>query len=135
MLCVKPTDDEKLKDEILSTLDIKGESPALLAATENDRLLGYVAVDPVGYDLYIPALSITDCSDYENLSQDEREIAEYLIRAAGNYGYNRMLLNICCENLNLKPLLSRFGFKEIDNKLSLDIKHLFKKCENCGSNH
>ena len=133
MLCVKPTTDEQLKKEIFSAHGINSDLAQLLVAVENDKILGYTAVEPYMGKLTLYALSLTDCSDLNNMDGESREIAEYLIRAAGNYAYNRLLTALVCEDMSLKPVLSLFGFKEIDNKLSLDIKLLFKRCENCGS--
>lgn len=135
MLCVKPSDDVKLKSEVLSSVDIIGKSPELLTATENGKLLGYVVVDPVGRVLRLAKIEISDCKDYANPTAVDMELAEYLIRAAGNYAYNRLMAALSCENDAYKAILKPFGFNEIDNKFQLDIKVLFKKCENCSLGH
>ncbi|MCQ4022613.1 MULTISPECIES: hypothetical protein [unclassified Ruminococcus] len=135
MLCVKPTNDEKLKSEILSKNEIFGAKPDVLTAVESGRLLGYVAVDPIDRELRLANFNITDCDSLDNPSRDNLEIAEYLLRAAGNYAYNRLMLTLSCEIPEYKPILKRFGFEEINNKFQLDIKVLFKKCENCASGH
>ena len=73
--------------------------------------------------------------DPENPGKDDFELAEYLVRAAANYAYNRLMSTLSFDDLQYKPILSRFAFEEIDNKFQLDIKVLFKKCENCLSGH
>lgn len=135
MLCVKPTNDTELKNMILSSDNIKGISPEVLTAVENGKVIGYIAVDPVDRCLMILSIRIDSCKDFSSMTANDREIAEYLIRAAGNYAYNRLIQNLVCNNSDYKSLLEPFGFKEIDNKLQLDIKLLFKKCENCLSGH
>lgn len=135
MLCVKPSDNAELKNEILSSVDIIGDSPELLTATENEKLLGYAAVDPVGRTLRLAKIEISDCKDYANPTAEDMELAEYLVRAAGNYAYNRLMTTLSCENDGYKAILKPFGFKEIDNKFQLDIKVLFKKCENCSAGY
>lgn len=135
MLCVKPTNDESLKNEILKTAEIKGDNPDVLTAVENGSLVGYVVVDPVERVLMLPKLEIISCNSYDAPNQNDRELAEYLVRAAGNYAYNRLMTTLSCDNLDLKTILTPLKFKEIDNKLQLDIKVLFKKCENCSSKH
>ncbi|MGN0456323.1 MAG: hypothetical protein ACI4F2_05655 [Acutalibacteraceae bacterium] len=135
MLCVKPTDDENLKNEILGRVRITGDKPDVLTAVENGCLLGYAALDPVGSELKLADFSITSCKDPENPTAEDMEIAEYLVRAAGNYAYNRLMSTLSYDSLAYKALLKRFRFEEINNKLTLDIKVLFKKCENCSNNH
>lgn len=135
MLCVKPSTDDELKNKIFKTVEIEGDHPELLTAVENGSLVGYIAVDPVDRVLRLPEMKIFSCTSYDAPTQNDRELAEYLIRAAGNYAYNRLMTTLSCDNLGLKTILMPFGFKEIDNKLQLDIKVLFKKCENCSSGH
>ena len=65
------------------------------------------------------------------VSTDDKEIAEYLIRAAGSYGLNRYILALETENKSFYNVFKQFGFAEVDNKLSIQLKVLFKKCENC----
>ncbi|MGN0499292.1 MAG: hypothetical protein ACI4F6_09580 [Acutalibacteraceae bacterium] len=135
MLCVKPTEDEKLKNEILGRVRTTGDKPDVLTAVENGSLLGYAALDPVGSELRLADFCIISCKDPENPTAEDMEIAEYLVRAAGNYAYNRLMSTLSYDSLAYKPLLKSFRFEEINNKLTLDIKVLFKKCENCSKNH
>lgn len=132
MLCVKPTDDKNFEKDILSKCKITGVAPCLITAVENNNLLGYIAVEQKGTHLNIVDYSITNCEDYDNLTKEEREIAEYLVRSAGNYAFNRCMLALTTELEKYFSHLSKFGFKEIDNKYSIQIKDLFKKCENCS---
>lgn len=132
MLCVKPTEDKELENRILSKCTITGVAPCLITAIEDNNLLGYIAVEQKGTHLNIIDYSITNCKDYNNLAQSEREIAEYLVRSAGNYAFNRCMLMLTTELKEYCTHFSKFGFKEIDNKYSILIKDLFKKCENCS---
>lgn len=135
MLCVKPSYDEKLNKELIGTTRIIGDNPVLLTAIENEKLVGYAVLDPIGSDIRIASLNIPSMLDPENPDKDDFELAEYLVRAAANYAYNRLMSTLSFDDLQYKPILSRFAFEEIDNKFQLDIKVLFKKCENCLSGH
>lgn len=131
MLCVKPCDDQGTVSNILNKCKIAGTEPRVLLCTEYGKTLGYIVVDKTGGILNIPSFSITDCKDYENPNKDDKEIAEYLIRAAGSYGLNRYILALETNNKEYYSIFKLLGFKEIDNKLSISLKLLFKKCENC----
>lgn len=132
MLCVKPCTDNQYKEQALSTIGLSGDSAELLTAEENGRILGYAAVKPQGMKLEILKLSITDCADYSAPNNDNMEIAEYLIRAAGNYAYNRMIPMLCCAQTEISTILLKFGFEKIDNIMVVEIRKLFNSCKNCG---
>lgn len=132
MLCVKPTEDKELENRILSECKITGVAPCLITAEEDNKILGYIAVEQKGTHLNIIDYSIANCKDYNNLTKNEREIAEYLVRSAGNYAFNRCMLMLTTELETYFLHFSKFGFKESDNKYSIQIKDLFKKCENCS---
>lgn len=132
MLCVKPTDDKILEQSVISGCKIKGGQPRLITAVENNQVLGYICVDPTGTVLNIAGFNITGCENYNNPTNGQREIADYLIRSAGNYAFNRYMLTMECEIREFFSLFKLFGFTEIDNKLTIHLKVLFKKCENCS---
>lgn len=132
MLCVKPTADRALETKILSTLTVKGKEPRLITALENEETLGYIAVDPIGTTLHLIGFSLTNCTDYTTLSKNQREITDYLIRTAGNYAFNRGLLTLQNEQKEFDNLYRQFRFTQVDDKLSVHLNVLFKKCESCG---
>ena len=55
MLCVKPSYDEKLNKELIGTTRIIGDNPVLLTAIENEKLVGYAVLDPIGSDIRLRA--------------------------------------------------------------------------------
>lgn len=132
MLCVKPVDEKRTVKDAFEKYNIKSQNARLLLAEENGRTVGLEVVEVQNTRLNILALDITDCEDYNNPTRDNLEIAEYLIRAAGSYALNRMLLGLDCTLFELEGLLKRFNFKQNEHKISVDLKVLFKKCENCG---
>lgn len=131
MLCVRPCSDEQYKEQVLLDLGLSGDSTELLTAEENGRILGYAAVKPQGLELEILSLSIADCADYSAPNDDNMEIAEYLIRAVGNYAYNRMIPALSCVLPELDAILIRLGFEKIDNLSRINIKKLFNSCKSC----
>lgn len=131
MLCVKPDDNKTFTEPILKSCKIKGTEPRVLHCIENGITKGYIVVDKIGGILNIPDFCIMANPTLINLSADDKEIAEYLIRAAGSYGLNRYILALETENKSFYNVFKQFGFAEVDNKLSIQLKVLFKKCENC----
>lgn len=131
MLCVRPSDDAKFREKVLEKVKTESEFPEVLVAIENDNILGYVVVDPVGRVLKIKELFIDSCKNYLLPSSDDLEIAEYLLRAAGNYAYNRLMTTLSFESEKYSEILFPFGFKKNNNKIQLDIKVLFKKHKSC----
>lgn len=132
MLCVKPTDNLDFEKSVLNKIKVQSDMPRVLTAEENGNMLGYIAVDPIGTKLDIVDFSLTDCNDYDSLNANQKEIAEYLLRAAGNYAFNRNMLTLETKLVKYRKLLEQFRFTEMDNKFSLHLKVLFKKCENCA---
>ncbi len=131
MLCVKPCTDIEFKEQVLSTLGYNADSAELLTAEENGRLLGYAAVKQLGQNLEILRLSIMSCTDYSSPTEEDSEIAEYLVRAAANYAYNRMLTTLSCSLPEFSTILLRLGFDKVDNLCEINIKKLFNSCKNC----
>lgn len=131
MLCVKPVDDNQAVQDILDRYGIAAENARLLLAQERGQALGFVLVEPQKDKLFLHAFEVCGCMDYGLPVNDNLEIAEYLVRAAGNYASNRLLPMLECADMPALPLLRRFGFKQYDQNYRLELKVLFKKCENC----
>lgn len=131
MLCVKPVDDQQTVQAVLERYRIDSENVRLLMATERGQTLGFVLVQPQKDKLFLHAFEVCGCMEHKLPTNDDLEIAEYLIRAAGNYASNRLLPVLECAEMPSLPLLRRFGFKQYDQKYRLELKVLFKKCENC----
>lgn len=132
MLCVKPLDDQNIVQAVREQYQIPAQNGRLLTAVEQGKTLGLVYVEQKTDRLFLHALEVTGCLDYEHPTGEDLEIAEYLVRAAGNYAYNRLLPVLECARIPAFPLLKRFGFKQIDQNYQLALKVLFKKCKNCG---
>lgn len=134
MLCVKPLDDPGVVQAVLKQfqLSVPARTGRLLAAEEQGKTLGFVYVEQKTDRLFLHVFELTDCADYGRPTGEDLEIAEYLIRAAGNYAYNRLLPVLECARIPALPLLQRFGFKQFDQNYRLALEVLFKKCENCG---
>lgn len=134
MLCVKPTENHQLEQNILSKCKAM-QGARVLTAQQDEQQLGYIAVYPQGTQLHIIDFEITGCENQEALTGEENEIAEYLIRAAGNYAFNRQMLTLESGLTNWNAVFKKFRFTEINNNFSLHLKELFKKCESCSGEH
>lgn len=132
MLCVKPLDDQNVIQAVLEQYQITAQNGRLLTAVEQGKTLGFVYVEQKADRLFLHAFEVTGCLDYGAPAGEDLEIAEYLVRAAGNYAYNRLLPVLECARIPALPLLKRFGFKQFDQNYRLALAVLFKKCENCG---
>lgn len=132
MLCVKPVDDKQMVRAVMEQYRVKSESVRLLTAEEQGKTLGFILAEPQKDKLFLHAFEVCGCLDYVRPAGDDLEIAEYLVRAAGNYASNRLLAVLECADMPSLPLLRRFGFKQYNQKYRLELKVLFKKCENCG---
>lgn len=132
MLCVKPATDTEFEKSILKNCTITGKEPRLLTATQDGELLGYIAVDLVKGKENIIDFNISGCENYDHPTGTQHEIADYLIRAAGNYAMNRGVIVLSTQLAHFYTLFKLFGFTEIDNNLTIHLKVLFKKCENCS---
>lgn len=134
MLCVKPQDDPNIVQAVLKQfqLSVPEQAGRLLTAEEQAKTLGFVYVEQKTDKLFLHVFEVTDCADYGHPAGEDLEIAEYLVRAAGNYAYNRLLPVLECARIPALPLLRQFGFKQFDQNYRLALEVLFKKCENCG---
>lgn len=132
MLCVKPLDDQNVIQAVLEQYRITAQNGSLLTAVEQEKTLGFVYVEQKADRLFLHAFEVTGCLDYSAPAGEDLEIAEYLVRAAGNYAYNRLLPVLECARIPALPMLRRFGFKQFDQNYRLALAVLFKKCENCG---
>ncbi|HHZ06524.1 MAG TPA: hypothetical protein GX401_07050 [Clostridiales bacterium] len=132
MLCVKPTENLSLEKDILSKCAVMGKEPRLITAVEDNEILGYIAVDLILGEERIIAFNISGCENYDHPTGVQWEIADYLIRTAGNYAMNRGVVKLTTDLESKFTLFRLFKFTELDNKFTVYLKDLFKKCENCS---
>lgn len=131
MLCVKPVDTTEELKKILEAVKILGSAPRVLIATENEKELGFVVVDPLKEELRIAELVISGCDSFKSITKEDLEIAEYLVRAAGSYALNRMIMKLSCDKEEVFDVLDGFAFKRSEGRSEIFLTNLFKKCDTC----
>ncbi len=131
MICVKPVYDDK-KNKYLDIGNIKDEKAVVLLATFKDEEVGYAIIKSEQNAYEILKFALIGCSDYDNLDAFQLEISIYLIKACGLYAGNRGSFVLNTSDLSKKKLFNAFDFEQKDQKLTIELKKLFKKCKNCN---
>lgn len=131
MLTIMPEKDAAISGPALSKCAAKGPDAAMLCARGGEVLLGYVAVDIQSRELRILDFVLTGQPRWDELGEEERQLADSMIKAAASYGMNRNVFVAVSTLEPIFPLLKQFGFQQIDNKMTIDFTQLIRKCKNC----
>ncbi len=132
MLTVKPIFDITKIRDILNKHNIDSKTAVILEAVEKENELGYVVVKEEDKEIKILAFDISDCVDYNNPSQNDTEISEYLIRSAGSYALNREITTLSTQLNEFSNIWNKFNFVQNNHKYQIELTVLFKKCKNCS---
>lgn len=129
MLTVLPSEDEK----ILKKYPAKTDTGIVLIGKVNNKEIGYIVVENIGYILKIIGFKLVDCKDYKNTTKEEEIYTDCLLRAAGSYGFNRNMYYVESDLIELDELFFKFGFiKTEDNILKTNLQKIFKQnCSGC----
>lgn len=126
MLTILPSEDK----EILKKCCPKTDRAQVLVSAEKGQEIGYICVEQNGSVLDIIGMELYYCLNTKNLSRKDRIDGDCLIRAAGSYALNRNLWVMESEKRELFGLLIQLGFREIDDKVIINLNQLFKPCKN-----
>lgn len=131
MLTISPEKDKLFLEEVFSRCNADGIEPAVLAAKENGKLLGYAALDLKDYAVRILEFAIVGNERLTGFSAEEQQLADSMLKAVASYAMNRNVFLMSSAYLPAFPLLESFGFQQNDNKMRIDLSRLIKKCKRC----
>ena len=100
-----------------------------LTAFENGVFLGYIIVKEEKTSLTIKGFEMMDCKDYIHLDSLYSQLAQLLIRAAGNFAFNRGILKMTGDLDSLFFVCTALNLNDGEDSVEIDIKKLFKPCE------
>ncbi len=126
MLTILPSKDKEIIEKCRPETDLA----EALVSREKGQELGYICVEQVGDVLKIIGMELYYCADMKKLSQKDRIDGDCLVRAAGSYALNRNISIMESEKEELFDLLLQLGFRQIDDKVRINLSQLFKPCKN-----
>jgi hypothetical protein len=127
MLTILPEKDTDYARSVLLPLEEGGVFADLLVAREGQAWYGSICVCAEEHALRLLKIELPkDLSEEETLFY-----ADALLRSAASYAINRCLFQMDCVEQSCFPILHRFGFEQIHDKMAIEINRLIKKCKNC----
>ena len=110
-----PTELERIKNRHQIPAD-----SVILAASEDDRAVGFVALTHKGADMTLCAVEYADDA-----------VCELLLRAAFSYGERRGVRQVTAEFSEPQTVLSSLGFRLIDRQFTAGVNNVVHMCRNC----
>lgn len=127
MFTVKPEADT----ELLNKFSPKTDKATVLVYNENGEYKGCIAFEPQEDMLDIIGFELVGQDDIiTNYNKCFMDI-DLLMRSLGSYALNHGAFLLKCAKSEYFDFFVRYGFKNIDNYLTMDLKELFKPCKNC----
>lgn len=126
MLTILPHNDEK----IISACNPQTDNATMFLSKNGENEIGHIVVEQIKSELNIIGFELYGCDDYDNLPPAQFVDADCLLRSAGSYALNRNVYYLNCSLEQFYALFKRLGFKENDNKLTINLQQLFKVCKN-----
>ncbi len=108
------------------------EYSCLYCAKESGKELGWFSVREEENCLVIPQLQLNHRIESEKMGEEDKLIAELMIRSAASYALNRYLPEIACEEASLEGYLPELKFSK--NSLgvyTIYLNKLIHKCSSC----
>lgn len=131
MISVLPVPEEERQD-FCASHPVCRDYSCLYRAAEAGVELGWFSVREEENRLVIPQLQLKNGAAGEQMGEEDKLIAELMIRSAASYALNRYLPEICCEETSVDTLLSELKFKkDALGVYMIQLKNLIHQCANC----
>ena len=132
MLSVLPLRDEQKIQDFLSIVPLEKEYDTIYLMDDGVQLVGYFTVKQKDEELWIQEIVVKGCEGYHEMSQEESELFEMMVRSAASYALNRNILTVVCTLEEASPKLAALGFTVQEGQWKIDINQLFHTCA-CGN--
>ncbi len=131
MISVLPV-PEKEKDKFCKTHPVCREFSCIYSAVEAGKEIGWFSVREEENRLVIPQMQLTGRAAGEAMSEEEKLLAELMIRSAASYALNRYIPEIGCEEASLESFLPELKFeKDSVGIYTIKLQKLIHKCAGC----
>ena len=131
MISVLPV-PEKERVRFCETHPVCREYSCIYSAVEGGREIGWFSVREEENRLVIAQMQLTGRSAAKAMGEEEKLIAELMIRSAASYALNRYLPELCCEEASLESYLPELKFeKNSVGVYTIPLQKLIHKCADC----
>lgn len=131
MISVLPVPENE-REQFCTVHPVCREYSCLYSATEGGIEIGWFSVREEENCLIIPQMQLTGYAAGNPMNDEEKMIAELMIRSAASYALNRYLPEICCEEASIEAFLPEMKFtKNSVGIYTIQLQKLIHKCAGC----